>query len=157
MILRSKAPLRLSFAGGGSDISSYSDIYGGLVLNATINLYTHCTIEETEDRVITINVYDTKYNCSYPLSDHLDIDGKGSLVKGVYNRIMKGFCLKERAFRITTYNDVPVGSGLGASSAMVVCILKAFVEWLGLPLGDYETARLTYEIERKDLGLSGGK
>jgi D-glycero-alpha-D-manno-heptose-7-phosphate kinase len=62
-----------------------------------------------------------------------------------------------RAFKITTYNDAPAGSGLGTSSTMVVCILKCFVEWLSLPLGDYEIARLAYEIERKDLALSGGK
>jgi D-glycero-alpha-D-manno-heptose-7-phosphate kinase len=70
---------------------------------------------------------------------------------------MKDFNVPLRAFKITTYNDAPAGSGLGTSSTMVVCILKCFVEWLSLPLGDYEIARLAYEIERKDLALSGGK
>ena len=128
MIIRSKAPLRLGLAGGGSDVSPYCDIYGGLVLNATINLYAYCTIEETDDQLISINSFDTAVFKSYPQS-----------------------------FKITTYNDAPAGSGLGTSSTMVVCILKAFVEWKGLPLGDYEIAKLACEIERKDLGLSGGK
>lgn len=157
MIIRSKAPLRLGLAGGGSDVSPYSDIYGGLVLNATINLYAYCTIEEMDDNQITINSVDSGCRESYPLSSVLDIDGKAILIKGVYNRIMKDYQLSPRPFRITTYNDAPAGSGLGTSSTMVVCILKAFVEWLGLPLGDYEIARLAYEIERIDLGLSGGK
>ena len=87
----------------------------------------------------------------------METDGKAILVKGVYNRIVLDFHIEPRAFKITTYNDAPAGSGLGTSSTMVVCILKAFVEWLSLPLGDYEIARLAYEIERLDLGLSGGK
>lgn len=157
MIIRSKAPLRLGLAGGGSDVSPYSDLYGGLVLNATINLYAYCTIEEVADNQITINSVDSGCRESYPLSSVLNIDGKAILIKGVYNRIMKDYQLSPRPFRITTYNDAPAGSGLGTSSTMVVCILKAFVEWLGLPLGDYEIARLAYEIERIDLGLSGGK
>lgn len=157
MIIRSKAPLRLGLAGGGSDVSPYCDIYGGLVLNATINLYAYCTIEEVADNQITIYSYDSNtYKC-YPLADHLDIDGEASLIKGVYNRVIKDFDLTPSAFIITTYNDAPAGSGLGTSSTMVVCILKAFVEWKGLPLGDYEIAKLAYEIERKDLKLSGGK
>lgn len=157
MIIRSKAPLRLGLAGGGSDVSPYSDIYGGLILNATINLYAYCTIEETSDNLITINGYDSQCFKSYPLSNRLEIDGEASLIKGVYNRIMRDYNLVPIAFKITTYNDAPAGSGLGTSSTMVVCILKCFVEWLSLPLGDYEIARLAYEIERKDLGLSGGK
>ena len=157
MVIRSKAPLRLGLAGGGSDVSPYCDIYGGLVLNATINLNAYCTIEETNDNQITICSYDADVNKSYPISSLLEIDGDASLIKGVYNRVVRDFHLQPQAFRITTYNDAPAGSGLGTSSTMVVCILKAFVEWKGLPLGDYEIAKLAYEIERKDLALSGGK
>lgn len=157
MIIRSKAPLRLGLAGGGSDVSPYSDIYGGLILNATINLYTYCTIEETYDGLITIDSDDARCYKSYWVAEQLEIDGEASLIKGVYNRVMRDFDISLRSFKITTYNDAPAGSGLGTSSAMVVCILKAFIEWLGLPLGDYETSRLAYEIERKDLALSGGK
>ena len=157
MIIRSKAPLRLGLAGGGTDVSPYSDMYGGLVLNATINLYAYCTIEETDDARITIHSYDAHSEESYPMKAELCIEGGALLIKGVYNRVMKDFDLAPRSFKITTYNDAPAGSGLGTSSTMVVCILKAFVEWLNLPLGDYEISRLAYEIERIDLNLSGGK
>ena len=157
MIVRSKAPLRLGLAGGGSDVSPYSDIYGGLILNATINLYAYCTIEETNSGRIEINAYDAQCCKSYLSMSQLEIDGEAGLIKGVYNRIIRDYRLEPKSFKITTYNDAPAGSGLGTSSTMVVCILKAFIEWLSLPLGDYETSRLAYEIERKDLGLSGGK
>ena len=157
MIIRSKAPLRLGLAGGGSDVSPYSDIYGGLILNATINLYAYCTIEETNDGIISINSYDSDCHKTYPSTLQMSIDGEASLIKGVYNRVVKDFNLPPLSFKITTYNDAPAGSGLGTSSTMVVCILKAFVEWKSLPLGDYEIAKLAYEIERKDLQLSGGK
>lgn len=157
MIIRSKAPLRLGLAGGGSDVSPYSDIYGGLILNATINLYAYTTIEETEAATIEICGYDSNCFKSYPLAEKLDIDGEASLIKGVYNRVVKDFGKVPSGLKITTYNDAPAGSGLGTSSTMVVGILKAFVEWMSLPLGDYEISRMAYEIERKDLGLSGGK
>lgn len=157
MVVRSKSPLRLGLAGGGSDVSPYSDIYGGLVLNATINLYAYCTIEELETDEIIINSYDSDCFKSYPLAPQLKIDGDAPLIKGVYNRIVRDYDIPVSGFRITTYNDAPVGSGLGTSSAMVVAILKAFTEWRFLPLGDYETSRLAFEIERKDLKLNGGK
>lgn len=157
MTIRSKAPLRLGLAGGGTDVSPYCDLYGGQVLNATINLYAYCTIEETDTKTICIHSYDTDVEEEIPASPSLAINGKASLIKGVYNRIVKDYQLPALSFIITTYNDAPSGSGLGTSSTMVVCILKAFTTWLGLPLGDYEIAKLAYQIERIDLGLSGGK
>ncbi len=157
MIIRSKAPLRLGLAGGGSDVSPYSDTYGGCILNATINMYAYCTIEETCSREVAIESFDTGCHESYPLSARIEPSGGALLVKGVYNRVMRDFSLTPRSCRITTYNDAPSGSGLGTSSTMVVAVLKAFTEWYSLPLGDYEIARLAYEIEREDLSLSGGK
>ena len=155
MIIRSKAPLRLGFAGGGSDVSPYTDLYGGLILNATINLSAYCTIETQDGDTVRVDAYDAYTHLDCPFGPTLD--GAPDLIRGVYNRIVKDFGPVPSAFRITTYNDAPAGSGLGTSSTMVVCILKCFAEWLNLPLGDYEVARLAYEIERKDLALAGGK
>ena len=104
MIIRSKAPLRLGLAGGGSDVSPYSDIYGGLILNATINLYTYCTIEETNDGLISIDSDDAHCHESYPVLSSLEIDGKANLIKGVYNRVVKEFGIVPCSFKITTYN-----------------------------------------------------
>lgn len=157
MIIRSKAPLRLGLSGGGSDVSPYSDIYGGYVLNATINLYAYCSIEETDNGKIVIEATDLEKKLLFDIAEELPIDGQLDLHKGVYNRIVKDFKTGARSFKISTYSDAPAGSGLGSSSTMVVCILKAFVEWLSLPLGEYEIARLAYKIEREDLQLSGGK
>ena len=158
MIYRSKAPLRLGLAGGGSDVSPYSEIYGGAVLNATIDQYAFCTIEETNTAAVVLNAADLNILKSYPSALNLPVDGNLDLHKGVYNRIVKNFGITgPLSFRMTTWCDVPPGSGLGTSSTMVVAIIKAFTEWLNLPLGDYDTAFLAYQIERIDLGLSGGK
>jgi D-glycero-alpha-D-manno-heptose-7-phosphate kinase len=158
MIIRSKAPLRLGLAGGGTDVSPYSEIYGGAVLNATIDQYAYCTIEETKAGSIVINASDLNAKMKYPSALSLPVDGNLDLHKGVYNRIVQLLGLKNPlSFKLTTYCDVPPGSGLGTSSTMVVAILRAFTEWLNLPLGDYDMARLAYQIERVDLGLRGGK
>lgn len=138
-------------------MSPYSDIYGGLVLNATINMYAYCSIEETDTDKIEIVATDLQESQVYNVADNLPIDGNLDLHKGVYNRVVKDYGARPGSFRITTYSDAPAGSGLGSSSTMVVAILKAFVEWLNLPMGDYEIANLAYKIEREDLALSGGK
>ncbi|MBQ9597447.1 MAG: dehydrogenase [Bacteroidales bacterium] len=157
MTIRSKAPLRLGLAGGGSDVSPYSDLYGGYVLNATISLGAYCTLQPLGRPEALIHAADAGIQAGIPLGTGPLCSG-AQLIDGVYNRLIRDFGpLPSPGFAITTYNDAPAGSGLGTSSTMVVAILKCFAEWMDLPLGDYELARLAYEIERKDLLLSGGK
>lgn len=159
MEIRSRAPLRIGVAGGGTDLPSYSNEYGGAVFNATIGMYAYCTIIPTDNGRIVITAYDNHNSLDSPSVDHFDIvDENLILHKGVYNRIVKDFNGgKPLSFVMSTSNDAPVGSGLGTSSTMVVAILEAFDKWLGLGLNPYQKAYLAYDIERNDLKLSGGK
>ena len=157
MIYRSKAPLRIGLAGGGTDVSPYSDLYGGAILNATLSLYANATIEPLDDKKIILEAIDRQESEVYDWSASLPITGKLDLLKGVYNRIQQDYGIKEQGFRLSTYVDAPAGSGLGTSSTLVVAILGAFAEMLKLPLGEYDMAHYAYEIERRDLNLAGGK
>ncbi|MBQ3873643.1 MAG: dehydrogenase [Bacteroidales bacterium] len=145
----SKAPLRLGLAGGGSDVSPYSDIYGGNVLNATINLSAYCTIEPLKEPVIEVRADDAGISACVPMNGKTG----AQLIDGVIARMGP----LRTGFRIHTWNDAPAGSGLGTSSTMVVAIVKCFSEWLEWPIDTYTLARTAYEIERIDLALAGGK
>jgi D-glycero-alpha-D-manno-heptose-7-phosphate kinase len=157
MIYRSKAPLRIGLAGGGTDVSPYSDQFGGAILNATVSLFAYANIEPLEEKKIIVEALDRKEQQEFEWALQLPIDGKLDLLKGVYNRIYKDYQLPASGFRLSTYVDAPAGSGLGTSSTLVVAIIGAFVEWLKLPLGDYDIAHYAYQIERNDLKLTGGK
>ncbi|MDJ0575588.1 MAG: GHMP kinase [Xenococcaceae cyanobacterium MO_234.B1] len=158
MIIRSRAPLRLSLAGGGTDVSPYCELYGGCVLNATIDLYAYCTLEVWDSNQIVFSASDKEQIYTSELTDFLEFDGNLDLHKGVYNRIVREYHNGEPlALKLTTYSDVPAGSGLGSSSTLVVAMIKAYVELLNLPLGDYDIAHIAYEIERIEVGLNGGK
>ncbi|MBR1799487.1 MAG: dehydrogenase [Bacteroidales bacterium] len=155
--IRSKAPLRLGLAGGGTDVSPYSDLYGGAILNATISMYAYTTIEPTTDGKVQFLAPDKGLCETYENATEVDTNGYFILHKGVYNRIVRQFTHHPLSLKIASFVDAPAGSGLGTSSTLVVSILGAYVEWLKLPLGEYDIARLAYEIERIDLGLAGGK
>lgn len=157
MIIRSKAPLRLGLAGGGTDVSPYSDLYGGAILNITIGMYAYATIKPLSGKQIRIKAMDRGEEISLEAKKQLPINGQLDLAKGVYNRVVRDYLKKPVAFELTTYVDAPPGSGLGSSSTLVVAILGAFVEWLKLPLGEYDIAHLAYKIEREDLAMHGGK
>ncbi|MFA5419357.1 MAG: dehydrogenase [Bacteroidales bacterium] len=157
MIYRSKAPLRIGLAGGGTDVAPYSDIYGGAILNATISMYAYANIEPRNDGKIVLNSIDKAEQIELKSLDELPIDGRLDLLKGIYNRVVHDFTRKPLSFTLSTYVDAPPGSGLGTSSTLVVTILGAFAEWLRLPLGEYDLAHLAYEIERHDLKMAGGK
>lgn len=157
MIYRSKAPLRIGLAGGGTDVSPYSDLYGGAILNATVNLYAYANIEPLEENAIILQALDRKEEKRYEWASELPVDGHLDLLKGVYNRVQKEYGLPLTGFRLSTFVDAPAGSGLGTSSTLVVAILGAFAEMFRLPLGEYDIAHMAYEIERVDLAMAGGK
>lgn len=157
MIYRSKAPLRLGLAGGGTDVSPYCDLYGGSILNATISLYAHASIETIDGDEIIIEAIDRNETYSGQLTDNIEIDGILSLAKGAYNHIVKNYGPIPSGFKLTTSVDAPAGSGLGSSSTLLVTILGAFSEWLKLPLGEYDIAHMAYVIEREELNMAGGK
>lgn len=157
MIIRSKAPLRIGLAGGGTDVSPYSDLYGGAILNATIDLYAYTTIIPTSSNKIILELPLLNSSIEFDASLKLKIEKGFELIIGVYNKIAEKYLNEPKGFKLTSYIDVPQGSGLGTSSTIVVSLLGAFVEWLKLPLGKYDIAHLAYEIERIDLKMSGGK
>jgi D-glycero-alpha-D-manno-heptose-7-phosphate kinase len=156
-MIRAKAPLRIGLAGGGTDLSPYSDQYGGAILNATVSYYASTTIEPRTDGKIVLHARDLEESITLASADKLEIDGKLDLVKGVYNRIVKDFAQEALSFTLTTHSDVPKGSGMGGSSTITVSMIGAFAEWLKLPLGEYDIAKLAYDIERIDLKMAGGK
>ncbi len=157
MIYRSRAPFRIGLAGGGTDVSPYSDEYGGAILNATISLYAYTTIIPRTDGKIIIRAVDRGEELIFDSADELPVTGTLDLQVGVYNRIVKEFGKKGLSFEMITSMDVSSGSGLGTSSTLVTSILGAFVEWFKLPLGEYDIAQLAYDIERVDLAMAGGK
>ncbi|MEY4111174.1 MAG: hypothetical protein RLZZ46_1529, partial [Bacteroidota bacterium] len=157
MIIRSKAPLRIGLAGGGTDVSPYSDIYGGAILNATINLYAYASLEPRADKLIRFVIESTGSSIEIPLQNQIECPAEFELFGGVFNEVVKRFNPPLSGFTLTSHIDVPQGSGLGTSSTIVVSLLGAFVEWFKLPLGNYDIAHMAYEIERVNLGLAGGK
>ena len=158
MIIRARAPLRLGLAGGGTDVEPYCGLYGGSVMNITIDRYAYVTLERLQGDQIVLEGQDVGAPVQYPLTDVLPIDGTLNLHKAVYNRVIADHNGGQPVpLRLSTFSDAPPGSGLGSSSTLVVAMVHAFVELLSLPLGEYDVAHLAYTIERQDLALNGGK
>jgi D-glycero-alpha-D-manno-heptose-7-phosphate kinase len=159
MKVRSKAPLRLGIAGGGTDVSPYSDTFGGSVLNATINMYAYSYIDdEVVGNKVVFEAVDLGISEEIALEDGVTLDGRLRLHRAVYLRIMNDYFDGElKPLRIITHSDAPAGSGLGSSSTVVVSMLQGLTQMYSLPLGEYDLAQLAFNIERIDCQLSGGK
>lgn len=135
-MIMAKAPVRISFGGGGTDVEPYCSEYGGLTLNATINHYIVGSLEFCRER----QEYDelTQAVIQHFLNKNPGIP-------------------KHNYFKINVYSDIPAGSGLGSSSTYVVMLIKLFMEAFDEKMDDYEIAALAYKIERLDCGMAGGK
>jgi D-glycero-alpha-D-manno-heptose-7-phosphate kinase len=156
--VRARAPLRLGLGGGGTDVSPYCDRFGGVVLNATIDLYAYATVAPLDGDRVVLAAGDQDVRLDFPAAPAVPTDRGLPLHCGVYNRVVAQFRGGEPLpIRVTTRSDAPAGSGLGASSTLVVAMVRAYVEFLNLPLTEYDIARLAYEIEREDLQLAGGR
>lgn len=153
----SKAPFRLGLAGGGTDVSPYSDLHGGNILNATIDLYATAVLVPRDDGKIIINAINAGQRFSFDAAEQLEDHPEVRLQIGVYNHIVRQFTQRALSFELITTFDVPTGSGLGTSSTLVVAVIGAFKEWLQLPLGEYDISQMAVTIERRELQMAGGK
>jgi D-glycero-alpha-D-manno-heptose-7-phosphate kinase len=155
--VRARAPLRLGLGGGGTDLASYANAHGGVVLNATIDRYAYAHLTRRTDGPIIFKADDLDREEALPCSLEFDIGEGLMLHRAVYRHMMRTYNdgIAE-PMTITTTIDVPAGSGLGASSALTVALIEAFAHAMGLPLGPYDIARLAFSIEREQLALAGG-
>lgn len=153
-LFRAKAPLRVSFAGGGTDVAPFPEREGGLVLSATINRYAHATLQPRTDGRIRVESLDLRAALEYGSDDPIDYDGELGLVKAAVQRVAQ---LEEpRGIDLFLRTAAPPGSGLGASSALIVSLIGVLSDFHKLSLSEYDLAHLAWEVERNDLGLKGG-
>lgn len=156
--IRARAPLRLGFAGGGTDLSPFCDEHGGYVMNATVALYAYAYLEPRDDGNVHFAALEHNQSFEHKALSVLPLADEALLHRGVYNRIVRDFNgSKPLAVTVRTSVDVPSGSGMGGSSALVVALVEAYRNYLRLPLGEYDVAKLAFSIEREDLLLAGGK
>ncbi len=147
--IRSRAPFRVSFAGGFTDLREYYEPYGGSVIEAAINFYSYVTIRERHDDAITVR------------HDLLNIAERGSLgklesISPFYSKIIEHFSPKS-GFDMILNMDLGYGSGLGSSSASIVALIGAFNEWMGHGMNNYQIAELAHNMERNALSIYAGK
>ena len=153
-IIRSRVPLRMSFAGGGTDVPPYPETHGGVVLCAAIDRFAYASLTPTGvGTPFVAESLDYDLTASYGDTSHLVFDGELDLLKASLRRLAPDAV---GGAHLYMHSDAPPGSGLGSSSAMTVAIVGALSRWLDQPLTEYETAHLAVMIERGDLGIQGG-
>ncbi|MFI5048432.1 MAG: GHMP kinase [Gaiellales bacterium] len=153
MNIRARAPLRISFAGGGTDVPPFPEREGGVVLNATIDRYVYGMLRPRRDRRIRIESADFGVALSYGVDETPMFDGKLDLVKAAIREMGDS---SAPGYDLFLHSNAPPGSGLGSSSTVMVTLIGLLKEYHNLTLTDYEIAGLSHRIERIDLGLLGG-
>lgn len=150
-VLRARAPLRVSFAGGGSDVAPFPEREGGAVLSATIGSYAYATLRPRDDGHITVESHDYGTSIGYDVGAPLELDGELDLPKAAIARIiaLEG-AMPSDGFDLFLHTNAPPGSGLGSSSAVMVAVIDLVARHCGLDLGPYEIAELAYRLERED-------
>jgi D-glycero-alpha-D-manno-heptose-7-phosphate kinase len=154
--IRTKAPLRISFCGGGTDVLPYAAEQGGCVLNATIDRFAYATLVDRGRKDFVVHSLDYNLTRQLDLERPLVYDGQLDLVKAALKWLNLHHDGAKQGFEIHLHTDAPPGSGLGSSSAVVVAMINSFAEWYGISLSTYEKAHLAYVLERDELKIEGG-
>jgi D-glycero-alpha-D-manno-heptose-7-phosphate kinase len=149
-VIRARAPLRISFCGGGTDVMPYPRDHGGCVLSTTIDLCAFASLRRRPDHDVQVYAEDGTAR-RFETPEDLVFDGHLDLVKGCLRHMAPGFGMDLHLFC-----DAPPGSGLGSSSALAVAMLAAVGDLRPPRLMPYELARRAYEVERNDLRQAGG-
>ncbi len=156
MQLRAKAPLRVSFAGGGTDVPPFPAMEGGAVLSATIAKYAYGSLTPRTDGAITVTSVDLGQSLEFGVADRLSLDGKLDLVKAAVCRLGDLAGGERGGYHLSLHSASPPGSGLGSSSTVMVTLVGLLRQRYGLQMDAYEVAHLAYQLERVDLGIRGG-
>ncbi|MBI4116589.1 NTP transferase domain-containing protein [Candidatus Pacearchaeota archaeon] len=161
-IIRSRAPVRISFGGGGTDISPYDENHKGICVSATINKYVYSTLVLREDKKIKIrsdiiNMYGgfETYEQTFEDISEVEIYNENplNLIKAVIMELKP-----EHGFDLYVRSDVPPHSGLGASASLCVSIIGVLnhLRKKGR-LTKYDIAETAYRIENERMRIKGGR
>jgi D-glycero-alpha-D-manno-heptose-7-phosphate kinase len=151
IISKAKSPVRISFAGGGTDLTNYFLEQNGVVLNTTINKFSHAILQKRDDEKIIIHSNDFETILTFNKISEISYDGSLDLIKAVIKLLNPEF-----GFELTTYSDVPTGSGLGGSAVILSAIIGAFNNFRINKFSQHDIAELAFQAERIELGLNGG-
>jgi D-glycero-alpha-D-manno-heptose-7-phosphate kinase len=149
--LTARAPLRISFAGGGTDVPPYPATDGGAVLSATITRSATAQVQVRSDGAYHVESLDLMAKAAFADRHELVFNGHLDLVKAVLRDLDPGGGLD-----LVLCTDAPPGSGLGSSSALVVAMLAAVGAVGGRDWSPAELAQRAYQVERIDLKIEGG-
>jgi len=145
------APLRISFVGGGTDFPHWYRDHGGAVLSATIDHFVRVRLTPRDDREVVVRSLDLDELVRYHLDERPVYDGVMDLAKAAIARVGV-----PTGIELQIGSEAPPGSGLGGSSALVTAVVAALSMLNDRAFSAHELARISYAIERDDLGISGG-
>ena len=152
IIVRSRSPVRISFAGGGSDVTNYFDGNKGATLNTTISLYSHALLKKRNDNAISVRSLDlNSLAVAGSLKEFLLLKNSFGLIQAIIKIINPDF-----GFDLEIYSDIPIKSGLGGSAAISAAILGCFNQLRTDEWNLHELAELSFQAERLYLQIAGG-
>ena len=148
---RGRAPARITFGGGGTDLTHYFVDQGGVAINATINKYAHATLRKRTDSTVRIYSHDLKEIVEADSPADLELDGVLDLLVAVVKLIQPNF-----GFEMEVAADFPVGSGLGGSASVAAAVIGCFNEFRSDRWDRHQISEMAFQAERLILNIAGG-